>query len=266
MTNIIPPQSGRRWDFMYMQSLGVEIKDVSDYESFFGHPAPEVFQRQNVIDELLSYDLRHPVFNENTSDTVVVFIKCLLNVTDEHPELNSSVVDLGKELFNLLGFNRNPCISIHGPRRLKFLISEGAVEANPDIVIQNNRNMHFLVVQVDRSRHGSEGDEYTEAEPQLVAGMIGAFFVNVQKTEGKLRNQTMYGIVMDGTFCTFYKLHLTVGIFDEMTDGVRRDNPAFCLQRFRIGEKNPDFIRSHQNLLQTLKCFESIKKIIFESI
>jgi hypothetical protein len=213
-----------------MRSLGFGIVDVTEYEEFFGHLAPQRFQRQAVIDELLSHDLMGSTCDDNTSDTVVFFIKGVTHVVDKRCGMESSVDALGKLLFNLVGFGRIMNLNMYGPDKIKYLISGCDVEANPDIAVQANNNNEYLVaVQEDKSYKVAEDDFCGEAEPQLVAAMIGTFYVNVMKSRATLRSQTMYGIVMLGTHCTLYKLHMTVDILSRVTDGLRskdvgRDN------------------------------------------
>ncbi|KAJ2993339.1 hypothetical protein HDV02_002487 [Globomyces sp. JEL0801] len=64
------------------------------------------------------------------------------------------------------------------------MVSGSKVEANPDIAISNKDNKIFLLVQEDKSYKITEEDNHEEAEPQLVAEMLGAFYNNVQKSKG----------------------------------------------------------------------------------
>ncbi|KAJ3214148.1 hypothetical protein HK099_007006, partial [Clydaea vesicula] len=64
-------RSGRKWDYLYMDSLGLGFKDIISYKEFFGEDEPLKFNRQKNVDELLSYNLAEMNYNEDTSDIVV---------------------------------------------------------------------------------------------------------------------------------------------------------------------------------------------------
>lgn len=266
MSNIVYARSGRQWDYLYMKSLGLDFIDSFNYKDFFEEELPNVFDRQDVINELLNYDLNNPQINDNTSDTIVDFIKNVIAVVKSNQNEESTVDDLGKKLFNIVGFNRNMKLNIHGPTKMKYLMSGQTIEANPDIVVQNDNNKYFLIIQEDKSYKNTEDNNYDEAEPQLVAELIGAFYNNYGKSRGTLNSQVLYGIVMLGTHCTFYKFHINSNILERLVNGEKCNTIMNYIERFTIGNKDPNFILNQNNLIYTLKCYESLKHIIFKSL
>lgn len=239
-----------------MKSLGLDFIDSSNYKDFFEEELPICFDRQSIINELLNYDLSNPQINDNTPDTIVDFIKNVISVVKSNQNEKSTVDDLGKKIFNIVGFNRNMKLNIHGPTKIKYLMSGQTIEANPDIVVQNDNNKYFLIIQEDNN--------YYEAEPQLVAELIGAFYNNYEKSRGILNSQILYGIVMLGTHCTFYKFYINSNILERLVNGEKCKTIINHIERFSIGDKDPNFILYKNNLIYTLKCYESLKHIIFK--
>jgi hypothetical protein len=263
MTDLIYGRSGRQWDYLYMNELGIDFIDQNSYTNFFGEEEPINFEnRQYLVDELLSYDLENISYNEQTSDQVVTFLKKLDNVIHLHQNDESCVDDFGKTIFDFLGFNRKKEINIYGPTQIKYLISAQEIFANPDIVVQRS-NLLFLIVQEDKSYKVSEANQHDEAEPQLVAEMVGAAYVNLQKSRGKLDNQTIYGIVMLGTYCTFYKIGLTKEDISRIVSGEKCKQIKNYVESYSLGKKDPKFIVYKPNLIKTLKCYFSLRNIVF---
>ncbi|KAJ3219105.1 hypothetical protein HK099_004818 [Clydaea vesicula] len=258
-------RSGRKWDYLYMDSLGLGFKDIISYKEFFEQDEPLNFNRQKNVDELLSHNLTEMNYNEDTSDIVVIFMKNINTVVNLNKSEESSVDDLGKTIFNLLGFTRNKDLYVHGPTKIKYLISGCDVEANPDIIIKTNNDI-ILLVQADKSYRVTEEDKYEEAEPQLVAEMLGAFYLNVQKSKGKLQKQTIYGIIMLGTYCTFYKFEITKSLISRISNGEICSEILNYIERFCIGDKDVRFMLNKENLIKTLKCYESLRNIIFSNM
>ncbi|KAJ3380720.1 hypothetical protein HDU92_005796 [Lobulomyces angularis] len=165
-----------------MDSLGLGLKDIISYNEFFGENEPLNFNRQKNVEELLSYDLIEMNYSEDSSYIVVLFMKNINTVVNLNKSEESSVDDLGKT----------------------YLISGCDVEANPDIIIKTNNDI-ILLVQEIKSYRVTDEDKYEEAEPQLVAEMLGAFYINVQKSKG--------------TYCTFYKLEITKSRISRINNG-----------------------------------------------
>ncbi|KAJ3317336.1 hypothetical protein HDV06_001697 [Boothiomyces sp. JEL0866] len=263
MYNTVYARSGRQWDYSYMKSLGLDFIDVHDYKNFFEEDPPNNFMRNAVIEELFNQKYEEFEFDDDCSDTVLDFINSLKNVFLQKKE-ESTVDDLGKNIFKLLGYGRNKKLSIFGPSKLKYIISGQNVEANPDIQIRNINNNIILLTQEDKSYKVVELNDFKEAEPQLVAEMIAACYNNNEYHEGNLKNQKIYGIVMLGTHSTFYKFEMSDLTLKRITNGIECEEILDHIQRFAIGEKDPSFILNRDNLLKTLKCYESLRKLIFK--
>lgn len=117
----------------------------------------------------------------------------------------------------------------------------------------------YLLVQEDKSYKVTELDEHNEAEPQLVAEMVGAYYNNVDRRKGNLENQTLYGIVMLGTHCTFYKFRITTDDLIRITEGKKVPKVCNYIFRYSVGEKDPGFLLNQDNLLRTLRCYEALR-------
>lgn len=254
-------RSGRKWDYLYLNDLGIGFEDVHEYKKFFGEGKPEIFNRQNIIKELLACNLETFDYNDNTPDIVMYFLKKLNNVVNLNQRNESAVDDLAKILFSVVGLDREKDINIHGPTKIEYLISGEEVEASPDVVVQKSNSL-LLVVQEDKSYKVTELDKCKEAEPQLVAEMLGAFYMNSQENQGQLKSQWIYGVVMLGSYCTFYKFRITRDIITRVVGGKKCDDVINHVYRYRLGAKNPRFMLNRDNLLLTLQCYESLRKII----
>ena len=70
MYETVIARSGRKWDYLYMNSLGLEIEDITNYIDFFNEEKPEGFMRSDIIDELLKCNLDTLDFGDSNTDTV----------------------------------------------------------------------------------------------------------------------------------------------------------------------------------------------------
>ena len=256
-------QARNHWDYLYMYAQRLQIEDIKDFSEFFGMDVPNSFYRQKDIDKAL--ELKLDEYNEiDELSELIDFYKHLSTVIDLKKIKDSSVVDLYKSIFNLIGFNRNKDIYIYGPTKIEYILSGQRAETNPDIVIQN-RNLISLVVHEDKSYRSVEDDYHWEAEPQLVAEIIAAFYKNSQVMKGGLEAQTIYGIVILGSYCTFYKFNMCKTILSRISNFARNEKININkIYRYVIGESDPKFMTNRENLHKTLLCYEALRIIILE--
>ncbi|KAJ3317551.1 hypothetical protein HDV06_001490 [Boothiomyces sp. JEL0866] len=232
-------RSGSDWDKIYLERLGISIKDVNYDEMFNINETTQNigFERQDVIDELLKQNWKNFDFDENCKDVIQDFISCLEDVLSIKPREESSVDELGFKRMKL---------HVHGPTNIEYNLLGDKVYAKPDIAIMDKIKKIYLVVQEDKSFSATKEKEKDtgKAESQLAAEMIGAFYTNVEDSD--IKEQEIYGIVM---------LEILYKIMDGEDSGLE-------IKRYSLGEKDPSFLLEKENLIKTFKCYESLKEII----
>jgi hypothetical protein len=160
----------------------------------------------------------------------------------------------------VVGITVSDGLTLAGPKTMLFMMCGQKKSADPDIVVHMIDPIQvLLLVQEDK-----RGTEATGGFPegQLAAEMIAAFGNNNENYGTE--SQTMYGIIMLGSLCTFYKCHIDEDIFESIQMGWKRNETIMTMIRFSITEsRSRNFIvETKQNMCDTLRCYEAMRIIL----
>jgi hypothetical protein len=265
MRESVYARSGNEWDQSYMESLGISVREASNDREFFGFNLPDEFLRHEDISILNSLnlttlkDIETECRNRNNPPYVLEVLHALLQVLYYSSTEESAVDDLGKAMMRLVGIFGAEGLTMSGPKQIPMMMCGETKYANPDIVIQKIGSKVLLLVQEDKRAVGSS---FLVPEPQLAAEMIAAFGHN--RSKYKVTSQTMYGIIMLGSLCTFYKCDIDTSIHSSIQMGYRQDEPIMNIARFSLtdSESTRFMIESKDNMCNTLRCYEAIRVIL----
>ncbi|KAF9061377.1 hypothetical protein BDP27DRAFT_1488558 [Rhodocollybia butyracea] len=169
---------------------------------------------------------------------------------------DSVITDFAFALFRSLGYTHRPLVAC-GPDELEFLSCGEKKSAALDLsIIDHNSNDIILVVQEDK---------------QLPATAAIAAFqdMNSRRRLGGLEpldSKVIPGIIMAGTFPTFFKIHVTQELNSGVMTGTLPDAPTVVTGHVpvipRPNRKLSEGMKCLDNRLAILQCYEAFKQFI----
>lgn len=185
-----------------------------------------------------------------------------------HPSEESAVDDFAVRLFDLLGYTTRH-ISLRTRKDIPLLICGEYRHAKTDVCLLANGTDILLLVQEDKRSFEEHG---SDPEAQLIAEAIASFQENNKIRRAlKIAEQSealIPGIVMIGSFPTFYKIRVTQELAKAVAHG------TFPTERFIVYSHTPVLPRPRRRLSEGMKpldnrkiilqCYEAFKKFIVE--
>jgi hypothetical protein len=262
MHRTVYPVSGSEWTKIYARSLGIHIKDTDVFSDITGETESDNFIYNDVMKRLSQMDLSTKTKLLNSLDneddpTIISLLKELYLVCYVRPNVESAVDDLGKLIFNMVGISSDHNLLISRPTPLSMIMAGSKISANPDISIESIKGNILLLVQEDKAYDASNpGDP----EAQLIAEMLVAYSENLNNNANMV--QTMYGIVMVGSYSAFYKMDLTPDVLLSISMGQERSydsDPLVEVIRYQPGEKSRNYMcESAENIIRTFEYYHKL--------
>jgi hypothetical protein len=263
-------RSGSNWNEPYMETLGIKVTDAVDDKEFFGFNLPDTFLRNDDVTILKALnlctkeDIESECENSNIPFYVQEVLQALLQSLFHSSTEESGGNELGKAMMRLIGIFGTKGLTMDGPKQIPMMMCGKKKYVNPDIVIQKlGTSKMLLLVQEDKVTVGSS---YLVPEPQLAAAMIAAFGHN--RSKYKVKNQTMYGIIMYGTLSTFYKCDIDTIIHTSIQMGSKQDEAIMNMIRYSITDSGSAFfaVKSSMNMSDTLRCYEAMRIVLTSEV
>lgn len=238
MCRTVYPVSGSEWTKVYARSLGIHIKDTDVFSDITGEIESDNFIYNDVMKRLSQMDLstRTKLLNnlDNEDDpTIISLLKELYLVCYVRPNVESAVDDLGKLIFNMVGISSDHNLLISGPTPLSMIMAGSKISANPDISIESIKG-------------------------NLMAEMLVAYSENLNNNANMA--QTMYGIVMIGSYSVFYRMDLTPDILLSISmgqEGSYDSDPLVEVIRYQPGE-NKRRLALAENIIRTFEYYRRL--------
>lgn len=171
----------------------------------------------------------------------------------------SAVDDFAVHLLTLLDYAPRPNIA-STRTDIPFKICGEIRHAKTDICIVESNNI-LLLIQEDK-RHKEKKDP----SPQLIAEAVATFQANDHMQKFRSRACIIPGIVLKGTFPTFYKIPVTSHLADSVAHGHYPTEPTVVHAHIpdipRPASCLSEGMRPLDNRRIILSCYEAFKKFV----
>lgn len=250
-------KSASDWTSNELEAYNIVVQEL-DAQQFFGDSLPEYTGPAGFIQfENL------PTRGMDAASVALVKRLDLAMTLYEGEE--SAVDDFAAEVLRAMGYETDQTV-VRTRKTIRLLMCGERVYAKTDVCVLDIHSGVLLVVQEDKSHLNLTA----EPEPQLIAEGIATFQHNNLKREESflepLKEATIPGITMVGTFPTFYKIRVTEelnyairhGLYPPAMTTVYRHTP-------RVPRRRSDGMKPLDNRKIVLRCYEAFKRFVPQS-
>jgi hypothetical protein len=264
---------GSEWSDKELDFFKIKVETEEKFEIFFGEPPPLNFSDE--ILEFIKMDLARADILETInwesikSKQVSRLIKNIISVTKTHKNMESSVDEFAKILFEIFDYDEKD-LTICMREEIQLEMCGSKTSAKPDICIETSKLTIKLLVQEDKSYQVSSSKSLTNTNPeaQVIAEAIGAFQENnkIKMKFGKpiKENQLIPCITMLGTYPTFYLFTVTKKLADSVKNGEEPKNitviKQYKIPMFSLSFSDAILINNYK--LHILQCYAALKKFV----
>jgi hypothetical protein len=264
---------GSEWTEKELDFFKIKIKPEDNFETFFGNSPSLNFSDE--VTEFMEMDLARADILETIDwdsikhKQVSRLIKNIISVTKTHKNMESSVDEFAKILFEIFDYDEKD-LTICMREEIQLEMCGSKTSAKPDLCIETSSLTIKLLVQEDKSYQVSSSKALanTNPEAQVIAEAIGAFQENnkIRKKFGKpdKRSQLIPCITMLGTYPTFYLFTVTNELANSVKNGEEPENSTI-IKQYKIPMRSLSFsdaILINTYKIQILQCYAALKKFV----
>ncbi|KAL6306112.1 hypothetical protein BKA93DRAFT_816502 [Sparassis latifolia] len=225
-------KSGSDWTQNELQAYHIQVVE-QDATVFLGVPAlPLPSVPQEVLTTASADDM--------ADDRNFILVRYMDLAMNPKPAQESAVIDFARHLLEMLGYAPRPR------------------------VIRTRYDIPLFICGGKNKRHL----EQVDAEPQLIAGAIAAFRTMnmIRKPPPPLQSKVMAGIILTGTFPTFYKIPVTVELVDAVGLGIYPAEETVIFTHTprvpRLNRRYSEGMKPLDNRALILSCYEAFKAFV----